>query len=132
MWARLRRPWHPAACFVAWVAYVVTIERSGPSSLLSLAAAMVMFFVVAMRNNKEFAVLDAGASLLLLRRTAFTEEICPTEVTSDQIEYIRPRHSNQLIRFVRPEVWQVGAQRFVIDSKRLSAVLQRLTGTSAI
>lgn len=129
--ARLRRPWFLVAWSVTVVALVMTTLEFREQHLLRLTATVAFVAVNAGCRHRDFRILDTGASLLLRRRTALTEEILPTEVAGDQIECIRPRHSNPIIRFVRPEIWRLAEQRFVIDSKRLSAVLQRLTGASA-
>lgn len=131
--ATLRRRWLPVAWLASLVAVLwVWIFTTGQHLLLIGFGANFLFFVVSsMRRSRDLLILDMGTSLLVRRCGEFTEEVHATEVASGEIGCVRPRRSNPIARFVHPEIWRIGAQQFVIHSKDLSAVLQRLTGVPA-
>lgn len=134
---RTARPTHAASrhrprLTAAWVGLAVALSvilAVGDERLrfLRLLVLVAMYAVSTIGRRRDVVFAEAGSSLLMHRRSASTESLAPTEVTSDAIACVRPCSTNRFVRYFRPEVWQVGSERIIVGSTPLSSLLHRLT-----
>ena len=118
-----------ASSFAAFGAYTLLyLPAFGDTEGLRLIVMAGVLILGSLHHRKAVVMADAGATLLVDRRTASPEANAPIEVTRDQIVCVRPRSTNKLVRLFRSEMWQVGPERIIVsDSTSLTPLLQRLT-----
>ncbi|MEQ1700018.1 MAG: hypothetical protein ABMA25_07910 [Ilumatobacteraceae bacterium] len=95
-------------------------EQLGFVRLIIVAA---MSAVTSIGTRRDVVLAEGGAFLLLHRRSASAASGPPTEVTSEQIICLRHRSTNRFGRYFRPEVWQVGPERIIVNSDSLRELL---------
>ena len=100
--------------------YLPVFEQPEGLRLIVMTGVLILG---SLHKRKDVVIADAGASLLVHRRTASADVDRPTEVTRDQIVCVRPPHRNRVVRYFRPAVWQVGPERILVDTGTLGALL---------
>lgn len=128
---RRHRPRLTAVLVGVAIGIVVLTLLGDPSTPLRLLLNITWLFALLLNGQKAVAVTDAGSSVILQRGKVSPEPGSSMEVGPAQIVCVRPPHQSRVARRLRPEVWQIGPERVLVDSRPLSATLQRLTGVPA-